>query len=197
MKEVTTPTGAILTLFSNSREMPMDRFNELRKYSLRDIGIGSDMDAVNRHHQTLDNLMSAGKFNEAHQQRINMHMSYYLNIEKINISHISFALYVNTIDGKPVFLENEEVNEEALMRICRILERTKLKHGQVEDILDDLKKKLIPNWKLHSLNAQTAHHMQTIMSKSEKKPSSWLKIFKNQIRIFRLRLKVSSIMKSI
>lgn len=190
MKEITTETGAKIVLYSGVKELPMDRYNELKKYVLRDVGIGSDIGSTAKHFETLDMLLSGDKLHEARRQRINMHTSFFLAIEKINIKHICFAIFVNTIDDKPVITDRDEISEDELIRICRILEKTKLKQSQVEDVIDDLKKKLTPNWKSYSQSIQANQQMRTILLRSKKKSSSWLRIFKLRLKLVTLKSKL-------
>lgn len=195
MKTVKTDLGVEIKLYSSCYDLPMSRYNELRKYVLADSGIGSDMESINSHFNTLDSLLSHEKLQEAKQQRINLHTSFYLAIEKINIKNICFAVFVYSINGNPVLKPGMQLTEEVLIDITRKLEHTGLRQGQVLDILDDLKKKLIPNWKYYFQNREAGEWGLPTIVKSRGKLSLFANRFKNHVRMFWIKFSVLKNMK--
>lgn len=195
MKEVKTPSGTVVSLFSSVHDLPIDRYNALRKYSLQDMEIGSDLMAVERHYRTFDRLLAAGEHTKLNQDRINLQNSLYLAIEQINIKHISFACFINKIDDHYIFGKDDAITEDGLIRAVKLLETTKIKQGDVEDILIDLKKKLNPNFGLYSLKTETIRRMQSFTSNLEKKQLPLRVSFKDRLKLSLLKLKSSKLMK--
>jgi len=140
MLTVNTKNGTRIRLYDSIKNLDAGRFNDLRKYVVRDAGIGSSMDAINKHHATMDLLLSKNKLPEAIQERQNLHTFYFLAIEKINIQHITFAIFVHSIDDWIVDDHHKDLTESVYMSVCERIYRSKLKQEQVESIFDDLKK---------------------------------------------------------
>lgn len=133
--------GGNVELYEGVKEMPVHVFAEFQKYLVQDGGIGSTMDDVTRHYGNLYKLLGAGMAAEAATESYNLYQNLYLAINKINIGHISFACFVHSIKGAPL-LDHSETN----LRATSVrLGKMGLTQGQVEDILEDLKKKLIPS----------------------------------------------------
>lgn len=140
MRTVLTPQGSFQ--FSESiKELPIHRFSEFQKYLLQDSGIGSTIEDVYRHSERLDIFLAAGKTQEAINERANQHFNFFFMLNKITITHLTFAVFVDSIDGEPV-TDHSEAN---LLSVCERLGRVGLQRGELESILEDIKKKLIPN----------------------------------------------------
>jgi len=133
--------GGNVELYESVKEMPVHIFAEFQKYLVQDAGIGSTMDDVTRHYGNLYKLLSAGMTAEAATESYNLYQNLYLAIHKINIGHICFACFVHSIKGAPV-TDHSETN---LGMIGVRLGKMGLTQGQAEDILEDLKKKLMPS----------------------------------------------------
>ncbi len=65
-----------------------------------------------------------------------MHVGFYAAIEKIDFKSLSFACMIASIDGEPVGISDEEL-KNAVEKL------EELTIGQVDEILEDLKKNCI------------------------------------------------------
>ena len=196
MLTVNTKNGTRIRLYDSIKNLDAGRFNDLRKYVVRDAGIGSSMDAINKHHATMDLLLSKNKLPEAIQERQNLHTFYFLAIEKINIQHITFAIFVHSIDDWIVDDHHKDLTESVYMSVCERIYRSKLKQEQVESIFDDLKKKLIPNFELISQMKAKIQGPQITSQTLRKKLYYRLSSLKMGIKRFFLLLKLSIISRS-
>jgi hypothetical protein len=124
-------------LYDSIYELPESRYHDFTKYSLFDLGVGGDMEAVNKHHSALDSYLKHGRNEDAIQERRNMHISYFYMIEKVNHKSLSFACMVHSVNGK-----EPDMSFDGLQSCIKELSRIGLKHGQVSDILEDVKKNL-------------------------------------------------------
>lgn len=127
-----------IKLFDSIKELTSERVHDLNKLSLQDVEIGSDMDAVAAHFSRLGTMLVAKKNDEALQEAKNLHNNIYYQIEKINIKSLCFSVYVHQIDGE--FINDFSI--DGAMKTIKRCSQIGLKHSQVEDILDELKKKL-------------------------------------------------------
>lgn len=132
-------SGGTIKIYEDIKEMPIQRYKDFQKYLLQDSGIGSTMADVDRHFRMLDRFLSAGKLNEAKQERDNLHMNFFMVLEKINILDISFVCLIHSINNEILY----DTTEENLRRISERLGKMGMTKGQLEDITNEVKKKSI------------------------------------------------------
>ena len=140
MREIKATRG-VFQIQESIQEIGIGRYNEFTKYLVQEAGIGSDMPSIERHYRLLDTFLAAGKIDEARQERNNLHFNLILAINKINITHFSAALFVIKINDERI----DDYTEEGLKRIVEKLDAIGVTHGQVEEVLAGIKKKLIPS----------------------------------------------------
>jgi len=140
MRSIETPQGNF-QICESIKELPIDRYTEFQKYLLQDSGIGSDIESVYRHFEKIDVFLAAGKLQEAINERTNQHFNLFMMLNKISITHLSFACLVSSIDGNQV----TDYSESNLLLISSRLGKLGFIQNDLEKILEDVKKKLIPN----------------------------------------------------
>lgn len=121
------------------REIPINRYKDFQKYLVQDAGIGSTMDDVDRHFKNFDSFLQSGKLDEAIKERYNLHYNLYLMLNRIDIKSLAFGCLVHSIDGEEI----ADYSENSLNDITERIGSIGLNRGELEDILSDLKKKLI------------------------------------------------------
>lgn len=135
-------TGGVIKVYSSIKELPTIRWNQLNAYLAQDMGIGSDMRSVDRHYQNLDTFIRNGEWDNAKQERLNLHYNWYMIVNGISIKSRAFMCIVHSINGVEVGnLEDEDTMELAL----RKMEEAGATVGDMQDALDEIKKKLIPS----------------------------------------------------
>lgn len=139
MRSIPTNKG-VFTVWEDPKELPIDRFADFQKYAVQDVGIGSQMSDVDRHFSLLDSFLAAGKYDEARRERQNLHFNLFLAISEIQITDLTFACFVQSINAEPIF----DYSEAGLQHTCKLLAEIELNRGQLEEVLADIKKKLIP-----------------------------------------------------
>ena len=147
MREVKLGTNRIY-LYDSIHDLPEERHHEFTKYALLDIGVGCDMTSVAAHHQRLDTFLVHGKTDEAIAERKNLHLNYFYAIEKINFKSLCFGVLVHRVNNDYKF----DFTLDGLQSTVKELSRLGLKHTQVSDIVEEVKKKLKQNFGLLSLN---------------------------------------------
>jgi len=133
--------GGKVQIWESCKELPARRWNDFQKYLIQQIGIGSDIADVERHHNNLFQFLAAGKIQEAQNESFNLFQNIVYTIKNINIQHIAFGCFIYSIKGKPI----SDYSEANLIAVIDKLSDMGLTQGHVEDILDDVKKKLILN----------------------------------------------------
>lgn len=123
------------------KELPIDRYSEFQKYLLQDSGMGSDIESIQRHHEKIDLFLAAGKTQEAINERLNQHFNFFFMLNRINITHLSFAVLVSAVADQSIV----DYSETALLEVSSKLGKQGFTHEQLTSILEDVKKKLIPN----------------------------------------------------
>lgn len=140
MKTVELPKGRTIDLQITPKELPIHRYAEHQKYLIQAAGIGSEIADADAHFGRLNAFLGAGMVQEAAQESINLQYGIRLALNKINIKSVAFACLVHKFDGKEI----EDYTEDGLIALCERMGQAGLKQIQVEDILEEVKKKSIP-----------------------------------------------------
>jgi hypothetical protein len=127
-----------VNFYDDIKEMPVHHYNAMQAFLMQDTGIGNTMQAVEMHFKSLDALLSSNKIEDAIKERQNMHIGFYCAIEKIDFKSLSFACMIESIDGNRISLSDDAL-KKALDEIKDITV------GQVDEILEELKKNCIGN----------------------------------------------------
>lgn len=126
-----------ISLYESAKEMPTDLYTTYQKYLIQAAGIGSDMESVSRHYDTLYKFLGAGMTAEAAIETQNLYQSIFLTLNEININHVCFQCWVHSINDVPV----GDYSENAMIAQSKRLGKMGLTHGHVIDFLDFVKKK--------------------------------------------------------
>ena len=125
-------------LFSSIKELTIARYHEFQKLVMQDMGVGSTMESVNKHLSMLNTLLINEKYQEAKLEATNLHNNFYMMTEKINILSYCFMAFVHSING----VEVTDLSEEGVKEKINYLISRGLKVGQVEDVVEEIKKNL-------------------------------------------------------
>lgn len=140
MREVSTESGKF-KIRESIKELPIHRYSEFQKYLLQDSGIGSTIEDVYRHFEKTDIFIAAGKMHEAAQERMNQHYNFYMMLNKISITDCAFCCLVDEVDGIKV----TDYSESNLKAIGKLIGESGLQRGELDSILTEVKKNLIPS----------------------------------------------------
>jgi hypothetical protein len=139
MKTIQATNGKII-LYDSIRDLPIKRYNAFNRALIQDSGIGSDLNAISKHFAKLDTFLRGNKIQEALQERENLHVLFWSMLEGINYQSNAFlALCYSINDRKVGDIDNDIEQEECL----RLLEETQVSQGDVEEALEDIRKKWI------------------------------------------------------
>ncbi len=130
--------GQKIVLYSSIKEMPIKLYNLTQRYILQDMGIGSDMPAIDEHFRSLDAFLAANKVDDALKERENMRFNFYTMLEQVNYKSLTFGCHIFSVDG----VEITDRSEEA---ITTLLNTLLISFEQAEEILAEVKKNFTMN----------------------------------------------------
>lgn len=139
MRTVKLDDGNFFSIHETQKQLKINRFTDFQKYVLQDSGIGSTTAQIDEHFKMLDSFLGSEQLEEARRERHNLHIGMYLQINRINIKHLSFACLIDSINGEPL----TDFSEANLRLVCDQLGEMGLTEQMVSDILEGVKKNLI------------------------------------------------------
>lgn len=113
--------------------MPIKLYNITQRYLLQDMGIGSDMAAIDEHFKSLDAFLAAGKIEDARAERQNQRFAFYTMLEGVNYKSLAFGCHIHSVDG----VEITDRSEEAISELVDSLD---VNIDFIEETLQDVKK---------------------------------------------------------
>jgi hypothetical protein len=133
--------GLKIVIWETEKEFPAGRFNAFQKFKFEEWGIGSQMSDVDQRLANLVTLVTAWSSKEkALQELQNLRMSMNYCLNTISFPSYAMACFVKSIDSK----EFVDYSETGLKEVVTILEKN-LSQGEIEDLVEAIKKKLSPN----------------------------------------------------
>jgi hypothetical protein len=142
MKAVKLNTTTI-NIYSSIKELPIDVRKRFDQYSIQDAGIGNSIADVDQHLEKVFTFVANDKKEDAMEELTNMRLGIFSALSGINFKSLSFACLV---------ADNNDHSDEGLTNLVSRLSDDGLTDGMVTDILDEVKKNLIPNADFTSLN---------------------------------------------
>lgn len=133
--------GTKVTLFSSIKELPLSRYKAMQNYVLQDSGIGNTMQDIDRHLQNTVVLLGKEKLTESKTELTNLRYSFYSMVNGIDYKTKAFACLVKQING----LMCDDISTDGLNTTVEALETLGITVGEVDELWQDVKKKLIPN----------------------------------------------------
>ena len=138
MLSKTLPNGTEIKFYASVKEMPIKLHNLTQRYLLLDMGIGSDMNAIDERFSSLDGFLSAGKLEDALQERENQRFAFYTMLQCVSYKSLAFGCHIHSIGG----IAMVDYSEENIQSITDGLDMTML---DMEETLEDLKKNFALN----------------------------------------------------
>lgn len=124
-------------LYSSIREIPEWRFQKMQMLLLQQEGYGCTLADIDKRFERGDAFLAAGKIDEAIEERYNQRLAFHAMISGISFKTLALACMVDSIDGNSVDAETDD----GLKAAHDVL--VKLPSGEINDLIDELKKKLL------------------------------------------------------
>jgi hypothetical protein len=145
--------GHTIELFDSIKELTIERHHEFQKLALLDIGVGSDIAGIGAHFSNFHQLLINKKTDEALLEARNLHNNFFYILQGINIKSFCFHTFVKTIDRVPVKIS--DLVEDKIKENLQKMSWFGLLQSDVEDVLEDIKKKLTQNFEpIFLINSQ-------------------------------------------
>jgi hypothetical protein len=127
-----------VTFYDTIDELPIKRYNLLNKYSLIDLGIGSDVSDIVRHHSRFNQFLELKDYESLYVENENLMINYNFILSSKNIKGYVLASLIKEIDGEKV-----DVSDSTIEEYVDFLEQSSLTIGQLADYTDNLKKNFL------------------------------------------------------
>jgi len=125
------------TFYENLDDLPIKNYNLLQKYALIDLGIGSDLSDVVRHHVRFNQLLEVKDYDSLYIENENLMINYNFLLSSKNIKGYVLASLLKEVDGAKV-----QVTDDTIESYVDMLEASTITFGELESYTTDLKKKL-------------------------------------------------------
>lgn len=122
-------------MYESIDELPIVRFHKFNKYMLVDSGIGSNLNDVDSHINRISRFMHTNK-DKAAKELDNLRNSLYLILNEVNVKHLSYVMFIFSINGKEV----HDLSDENVKAISARLNKVEL--GFLDRLLEMVKKKI-------------------------------------------------------
>lgn len=135
----------IIRLYDCIDEIPITRFHKYNKCILLDAGIGSNLSDIDSHIERLYRYIKNDS-KLAIQELENLRNSLYMVSQCVSPKFLSFAVLIESINGK----KKDDLSDEGLKNVLE--EIGSLPNGEVSEVLEELKKKVDDELKLYFPN---------------------------------------------
>ena len=125
------------TFYETLDDLPIKNYNLLQKYALIDLGIGSDLSDVVRHHARFNQLLEVKDYESLYVENENLMINYNFLLSEKNIKGYVLASLLKEVDGIKVQVTDTNI-EEYVDKI----ENSEVNFGELESYTTILKKKL-------------------------------------------------------
>jgi hypothetical protein len=129
--------GQKVEFYSSIKELPIDVRKKFDHYMIQDAGIGSSMEDVDAHLSKAFTFVANDKREDAMEELKNLRLNIFSMIAELNHKSLAFACLVARVDGQGV----QDYSAEGL---AALVEKLNITEQQVIDILEEVKKNLIP-----------------------------------------------------
>ncbi len=131
-----------IELYENSKEMPIDRWQEFQKLTMKHIGIGSTIEDFNSHFSILHECLANGKSEEAIQEMKNVFQGYFNAVNKVSLWSYLIAPFVKSINGNEYKVDDLNNCNDVILELINV----GITEDHIKPVVDYVKKKLIENY---------------------------------------------------
>lgn len=133
-----TIDNKVVTFYDSIDELPIKRYNLLNKYSLIDIGVGSDISDVVRHHQRFNQFLELKDYDSLYVENENLMINYNFLLSEKNIKGYVLACLIKDIDGENICITDTNIED-----FVDFLQNSELTYGELEKYCENLKKNFL------------------------------------------------------
>lgn len=141
MRSLKLTDGPELVFYTSIKELPIEVSKQFGAYMVQQAGIGSTMEDVDEHLGRITAFLNADKKDDAIEEAKNLRFNIFSMIAKWDYKSLAFGCLIKSVDGKQL----EDRGIEGLNELIEQLSKAGLTNEMVSDVLEDVKKNLIPN----------------------------------------------------
>ncbi len=123
--------------------LPIENYINYNRLTMLDAGIGSDLNAVMNHWDSIQRYCAKGDTESLNKQLTNYRQALTFIVSNVSPRMLSFVTLIHKIDGKVL----QDFSDENMGKVLKQLSRKGLTVRIVESFLDWVKKKSTPNLK--------------------------------------------------
>lgn len=156
MKIIFTSNHKIL-LYDSIMDIPAERDSMVNYFLLEDSGIGTDMHSFDALMSSIAVSIQNNKLDDAMQGIRNVMGNVRGQLQNYRPDFLAWACLIHSIDGKKL----DDFNDKDVREIVKELSDDGLTIGQIQESLDEVKKKFPESWEFTSLHGQEAESETT------------------------------------
>jgi hypothetical protein len=131
-----------IVVYDDIEEMPIRVFQRFNEHLIQDSGIGSKISDVDQHFRRLDQFLMQKDFENALQERKNLHQAVWNAFMYLDHSSLAFAAIIYTVDGEEV--THKDI--DSAQKLLDDLSDKGLTYQHVQEVTDAIKKKYLTNY---------------------------------------------------
>jgi hypothetical protein len=128
-----------IELYASIHELPINRYRALQQYLLQDSGIGSSMADVDTRLNNIITLLANDKKEDAINEAANLRYTFFTMLSQTNYKALAFACLIKRMNN----VLAEDLSGEGLQRVVDQISQMSI--AELDEVWDEVKKKLIPN----------------------------------------------------
>lgn len=123
-------------LYESPDEMPMDLYFLSNQYGLLDFEAGSSLIDVNKKFSKLDAFLMSRNWEEAIQERNNLHQTFNNIIASTHFPSLQFGCHIHSVNGEKV----DDYSTKNLMAIMKRMGKEGFTFRTLQDVINQVKK---------------------------------------------------------
>jgi len=119
--------------------LPIQQYQLVQKFSLIDLGVGSNIHDINRHMSRFDQLLETKDYDSIALERQNLHINFGFILDSQVIPLYMLSAMTQSLDNEPISIKNSNDVD----KIYALLETSDISYGVVRNTVENQKKSLV------------------------------------------------------
>ena len=119
--------------------LPIKQYQLVQKFSLIDLGVGSNIHDINRHMSRFDQFLDAKDYDSLTLERQNLHINFGFMLDNQVIPLYMLSAMTESLDNQPISIRTSNDVD----KIYALLETSDISYGVVRDTVENQKKSLV------------------------------------------------------
>lgn len=129
------------SFYTSIKELKEKQWHKAQMFLLYESGIGSNIESISTHYAKIFNHLTLNQPELATEEAFNLYTNWSTFINSISYKTLALTCFIKSVNNvEPVLKTDEDY-----INLHKQLLDDGISNGHVEEILDSLKKKLLPN----------------------------------------------------